>query len=109
MRTLDAVPLRIGGVADHVHMLVGTKPMHAPADVVREVKKASTRWVHETRDRGFAWQEGYGVFSISRSLIGSVSRYIDSQEAHHAKRSFQDEYRGFLEELGIEFDERYLW
>jgi len=109
VRALGAVSLRVGGVADHVHLLVGTKPTHAPADVVREIKKASTAWVREKFDRKFSWQEGYGAFTVSRSLIDAVARYIDNQEEHHKKRSFQDEYIAFLQELEIEFDSNYLW
>jgi REP element-mobilizing transposase RayT len=109
VRALDATSLRVGGVADHVHLLVEAKPIHAPANVIREIKKASTAWIHENFHRKFAWQEGYGAFSVSRSIVDAVARYIDHQEEHHKRRSFQDEYLGFLQELEIEFDPRYLW
>jgi putative transposase len=107
---LGAKPLSIGGVSDHVHLLIGLKPTQAVSDVVRELKKASSTWVHEEIGRTkFAWQEGYGAFSVSHANIEKVREYISAQGEHHKKRSFQDEYRDFLELNGIEFDERYLW
>ena len=109
LRTLGATPLRIGGVADHVHLLAGAKPTHAPADLVRELKKASTAWIREHHVAAFAWQEGYGAFTISRSVVDAVARYIDNQEEHHRTRTFQEEYRTFLDELGIPYDPKYLW
>ena len=109
LRTMDAVSLGVGGVEDHVHVLVGAKPKHAPADLVREIKKASSTWVRDHFARSFTWQEGYGIFSVSRANIDAVRRYIASQEDHHRKRTFQEEYLAFLEELAIEYDPRYLW
>lgn len=109
VRTLGGVSLRVGGTEDHVHLLLGAKPAHAPADLVREIKKATTGWVHASFDRKFAWQEGYGAFTVSRSIVDSVARYIDTQEEHHRKRTFQEEYLAFLEELGVEYDPKYLW
>ncbi|SRR5260221_1423423 len=109
VRGLGGVPLQVGGVADHVHLLVGLKAIHAVADIVREVKKASNSWVQESLDRKFQWQEGYGAFTVRRSDIGEVTDYIASQEEHHRKRTFQEEYLAFLEEQGIEYDPRYLW
>ena len=109
VRGLGGVPLQVGGVTDHVHLLVGLKAIHAVADIVREVKKASNSWVQETLDRKFQWQEGYGAFTVSRGDIGEVSACIASQEEHHRKRTFQEEYLAFLEEQGIEYDPRYVW
>jgi putative transposase len=110
LKRLDAFPQEIGGVADHVHLLVGIKPTHAIADLVKETKRVATEWVRDTRHiRGFAWQEGYGAFSVSKSAVLSVREYIQQQEKHHQKRTFQEEYREFLEKHGIDFDERYLW
>jgi REP element-mobilizing transposase RayT len=110
IRTLDAIPLEVGGIDDHVHLLAGLKPVHSVADVVRIVKTESSRWVHdELNERRFAWQEGYGAFTVSRSNIGAVRNYIAGQHEHHRTRSFQDEYRELLEKHEIAFDERYLW
>ena len=109
VRGLRGVPLQVGGVADHVHLLVGLKATHALADIVREVKKASNSWVQESLDGKFQWQEGYGAFTVSRHDLSEVSDYITSQEEHHRQRTFQEEYLAYLEEQGIEYDPRYLW
>ena len=108
LRTLGAVSLRVGGTSDHIHMLVGAKPIHTPADLVREVKKASTTWIHQTHAPKFAWQEGYGAFSYSRSHLPQVVRYIQDQEQHHHKQTFLDEYKSLLQAFQIEYDERYI-
>ena len=109
IRGLGGVPIEIGGVADHVHALVILKPAHAPADIVREVKKASTSWVHQSLDSKFAWQDGYGAFTVGRSERDAVQAYVRGQEKHHRRVSFQDEYVRLLADLGIEYDPRYLW
>ena len=110
LKRLDAFPQEIGGVGDHVHLLIGTKPVHAIADLVREAKRVSSEWVRETqRVQKFAWQEGYGAFSVSQSAVPSARKYIQEQEKHHRRRTFQEEYLEFLEKNGIEYDERYLW
>jgi len=110
VKTLDGIPEQIGGVADHVHLLLGLRATHCLADVLREIKKASSRWVHDgMRIPKFGWQEGYGAFTVSRSNIDAVRKYIETQEQHHSKGSFQDEYLGLLKKHEIEFDERFLW
>lgn len=110
IRGLNAVPLEVGGVDDHVHFLAGMRPTECIADLIREVKKASTRWIRgETAVKRFAWQEGYGAFTVSRSHLDDLVQYIRSQEEHHRKRSFQEEYVALLKRHGIEYDERYLW
>jgi REP element-mobilizing transposase RayT len=109
VRGLGGVPLQVGGVADHVHLLVGLKAIHAVAEIVREVKKASNSWVQTTLDRKFQWQEGYGAFTVSRGDISDITDYITGQEEHHRKRTFQEEYLAFLEEEGIEYDPRFVW
>jgi REP element-mobilizing transposase RayT len=106
----NAVPVCIGGVADHVHLLVGFRATHRLADVVREIKSASSEWVHqEIKVPAFAWQEGYGAFSVSASQLQLVKDYISNQEEHHRKKSFKEEYFEFLLKSGIQFDEKYLW
>jgi putative transposase len=109
VRGFGGVPLQIGGVADHVHLLVGLKAVHAPADLIREIKKASTSWIRETIDPKFQWQEGYAAFTVSRHDLQSLNTYITNQEEHHRSKSFQEEYIEFLVEQGIVYDERYLW
>jgi hypothetical protein len=77
---------------------------------MRHIKAGSSRWVHEHQGRrAFAWQDGYAGFSVSPSRISSVNSYIEHQEEHHRKKTFQEEYLEFLKESGIEYDERYLW
>ena len=110
VKGLNGVPVTIGGVEDHVHLLVGLRATHRLSDVLKEVKGSSSLWVHEElKIRQFAWQEGYGAFTVSASQIEPVRAYIDNQEAHHHKKTFQDEYLEFLEAYGIEYDEKYLW
>jgi len=103
-------PEAIGGVADHVHLLIGLRASAKLADVVRDVKAVSSRWVHEEiGNKNFAWQEGYGAFTVSASQREQVRDYIARQEDHHHKRTFQEEYLDLLKRSGVEYDERYLW
>lgn len=109
-RTLDAIPEAIGGTGDHVHLLIGLRATHCLADVLRDLKSASSEWVHqEIRMAIFAWQEGYGAFTVSASSRQRVAQYIRNQEEHHRKRTFQEEYRELLEKSGVAFEEKYLW
>lgn len=91
-------------MADHVHLLFRLDPDHALSEVVRKLKAHSSGWIHRTQPRlkGFAWQSGYGVFSISPSLCDTVRQYIANQEAHHRRRSSADEYSALLARNGIE-------
>jgi putative transposase len=110
VHSLSGVPLAVGGTADHVHLLVGLRATHRLADVLREVKGGSSEWMHkEVGVVEFAWQEGYGAFTVSRSHLDEVSRYIANQEQHHRNSTFQDEYLALLIEHGVEYDEQYLW
>ena len=107
LRGFGATPLAIGGVADHVHILVGIRATHTVADLVRETKKAATEWVRsEVGVRSFQWQEGYAVLSVGN--IEAVIAYIQNQEAHHRKIGSADELRVLLEEAGVEIDPRYF-
>ena len=109
IRTLGGTPLVVGGVADHVHVLAGLKATHCVADVLRELKAVSSRWVHEEiRLPAFAWQEGYGAFAVSASQRDKVRHYIETQEEHHRTRTFREEYIEMLRRSGVEFDEKYL-
>jgi REP element-mobilizing transposase RayT len=100
-----------GGMADHVHLLVSLGKGTAIADCVRDIKSNSSGWVHETFPhlRGFAWQAGYGAFTVSYSNIARVKGYIERQAEHHRVRTFQEELIAFLKRHHIEYDERYLW
>ncbi len=110
MRTVAGIPGAVGGTSDHVHLLVGLRATHRLADVLREIKHSSSQWVHEEIGvKDFAWQEGYGAFTVSASSLDAVKRYIANQAEHHRRRTFQDEYVGFLKQSGVEFDERFLW
>jgi REP element-mobilizing transposase RayT len=110
VRNIGGVPESIGGVDDHVHLLLGLRATHCLADVVRDIKANSSHWVHEDAgDATFAWQEGYGAFTVSAQLTGTVCEYIGKQEDHHRVRSFQEEYVEFLKRGMVEYDERYLW
>jgi len=109
-KTLEIVPEAVGGVADHVHFLLGLRATHRLADLVRDLKRVSSAWIHESiGDKEFEWQDGYGAFTVSASLIETVKIYIGRQEEHHAKKSFREEYLEFLKSSGAKFDERYLW
>ncbi len=109
IRTLNGVPEAVGGVADHVHLLVGLRATHTLSDVLREIKSVSSAWVHENVGvRSFAWQEGYGAFTVSASQLENVRAYVQHQEEHHRTRSFRDEYVALLHRCGVEFDERYV-
>jgi putative transposase len=106
---LDGFPQGIGGMADHVHLLVGLKATHCLADVMRELKKASSVWVHEQIGlSSFAWQEGYAAFTVSSTSRQAVQRYIANQEEHHRTKTFREELIEMLEKAGIEYDPKYL-
>jgi REP-associated tyrosine transposase len=89
--------LKIGGVADHVHLVVALPSMVSIGETVREIKAGSSKWVHENHYRLFSWREGFGAFSVSASNLPEVTRYIENQEEHHRKISFADEWRAFVE------------
>ncbi len=108
----DGCPsLRVGGVADHVHLLFALSRTRTQAQVVENVKTSSSKWV-KSRDPALAhfhWQAGYGAFSVSASEADGVIEYIDRQEEHHRDATFQEEYRHLLRRDGVEWDERYVW
>jgi REP element-mobilizing transposase RayT len=95
-------------VEDHVHLLVSLKTTDAPAELVRELKKASSVWTAEKHEPLFSWQEGYSIFSVSWTHVPVVRRYITNQEAHHRKISFADELKRLLEKNGVKYDPKYL-
>jgi REP element-mobilizing transposase RayT len=103
--------LIIGGVSDHVHLLFCLSKNHALAKVVEEVKKSSSKCLKQQSEefREFNWQAGYGAFSVSPFNVETVKSYIERQEEHHRRPSFQEEFLDFLKRHGVEFDERYVW
>jgi putative transposase len=107
----DCQPLIVGGVDDHVHILSTLPRTGSAADMVKEAKRGSSLWLKakNLNLHDFAWQNGYGIFSVGFSQVETVRRYIATQEEHHRKVSFQDEYREFLKRYEIEFDERFVW
>jgi putative transposase len=104
---LKGTPIQIGGVADHVHLFVQMPPTITIAETINKLKSNSSRWINEQSEfrTKFAWQEGYAAFSVSDNRYDETIKYIRSQETHHAKRSFADELRAFLEMNGMPFDE----
>ena len=111
IRQLNASALNVGGVEDHVHMLIRLPASLSVAKMVELVKTNSSRWIHEWRvlHRSFAWQAGYSAFSVSESQCEEVSKYITNQEEHHRKLTFQQELVAFLKRSHIQYDERYIW
>ena len=107
---LGGVAEKVNGVEDHVHLLIGLRATHCLADVLRDIKAGSSRWMHDEMGlHEFAWQEGYGAFTVSVSQLDAVKSYIDQQEEHHRVKTYQEEYVEFLHKCGVEYDERYLW
>ncbi len=102
---------RVGGVADHVHLAIRISRTITIAQLVQELKTSSSKWLKTQSPelKQFAWQHGYGAFSVGPSDLEALTFYIDAQEEHHRKHSFQEEYRAFLQRYGVEFDERYIW
>ena len=99
----------VGGVADHVHIALRLSRTITIAKIVEELKTSSSKWLKTHGLAQFAWQSGYGAFSVGPSDLDALTAYIDKQEQHHRKVSYQDEYRAFLIKYGVDFDERYIW
>ena len=108
VREMHSTALIINGTTDHVHMLIRARPANSAAEIVRVVKTNSSRWIREKYTSDFGWQTGYGVFSVSESSSAEVTQYIASQEEHHKKRSFQEEYVAFLKKNHVEYDPKYI-
>ncbi len=110
IRAERGVLLDIGGVADHVHLYLRWRPDESISNLMRTAKSRSSAWIHETFPalRGFAWQEGYSVFSVSKSQEPAVKVYIANQAAHHAREDFKSELLRLLDAHGVEYDERYV-
>ena len=111
LREHDCETLIVGGVEDHVHALFALSRSYSIATIVKEIKRTSSSWIKEASPRlaKFHWQNGYGAFSVSQSDLARVVSYIETQEQHHQRITFQDEFRAFLRKYEIEYDERYVW
>jgi REP element-mobilizing transposase RayT len=107
----SGVLLQIGGMPDHIHMVIKLKPIHSLSEIMRKVKGSSSKWINEQNRiaGGFAWQEGYGAFTVSESQISVVLQYVKEQQNHHRNRSFKDEFIRVLQRHRVEYEERYLW
>jgi REP element-mobilizing transposase RayT len=103
--------VKIGGHCDHVHLLYRLSKNKIPCKVIGEVKSRSSKWLKESHPAlsHFAWQNGYGLFSIGASQVDEVTRYIANQAEHHRRTTFQEEFRRFLDRYGVDYDERYVW
>jgi REP element-mobilizing transposase RayT len=108
IRGMNGIAEAVGGVDDHIHLMMSLRPVHCVANVMRDLKKDSTNWVKENLETRLSWQEGYAAFTVSPSSIESVRHYIANQEAHYAKHSFVDELKELLERAGIAYHEEYL-
>ena len=103
--------VNVGGVADHIHIVTTLPRTLSQAQLLEQIKKTSSKWIKtlDTRYRVFAWQRGYGAFSVSPSQFDAVVAYVNEQQEHHRRRTFQEEYRELLRKYKIDFDERYVW
>ncbi len=103
--------LQIGGIEDHLHVLLLAPTTIAPCDIAKYLKGDSSNWIHDEFPdlRNFGWQDGYGAFTVSKGNVPGVIQYIQNQRIHHQTQTFEDEYRSFLNKAGVDYDERYLW
>ncbi len=110
-RRLNCPSIIAGGTSDHIHQLIRFDRTITQAEWIKEIKRVSSVWIkqREPRLRGFAWQAGYGMFSVSPVDLDIVKQYIANQEEHHRNVTFQDEFRAMLKQHGLEWDERYVW
>ena len=110
IKSMNGIAHAVGGVADHMHVFTGLRATHCLADVMRETKSESSKWIHrELNMPSFEWQEGYGGFTVSASHIDAVKSYVLNQAEHHRERTFQEEYLTMLQRGMVEYDERFLW
>jgi putative transposase len=111
LREERGVLLEIGGMPDHIHLVARFRADVSVAEMLRRIKANSSRWANEREHAAgrFAWQAGYGAFSVSESQVGEVIAYVRRQAEHHRTMTFQEEFLRFLRRHGVEFDERYLW
>lgn len=111
VRDLGGTPIEIGGVADHLDLLIKLKPTATLSDVMRELKAGSSKWLNEDKMklRKFGWQDGYAAFSVSKSQAPRLREYISNQDAHHRRIGYKEEFLALLQRHEIEYEEKYLW
>ncbi len=111
IKNLHGNLLKAGSVEEHIHLLIAHPRICSPADLVKEIKTGSSKWIkaQHTDFRDFHWQGGYGMFSISPTHIPAIEYYIGNQVEHHRQVSFQDEFRQLLKKYNLQWDERYIW
>ncbi len=112
LKNRGSIPIEIGGMPDHIHILASLPKTKTISELVRDLKSDSTLWIKTINPHyygGFSWQDGYGAFSISPSVLPNVVRYIRNQVEHHKVKTFIDEYKMFLKAYGVEYDERYAF
>ena len=111
LKNLGCMPVLINSVADHVHILFDLARTVSVSRAVEDVKKSSSKWIKTQGPEfaSFAWQAGYGAFAVSESNVPTVRAYIARQQEHHRRKSFQEEYRAFLDRHGVAYDEKYVW
>ena len=110
-KNLECQPIKVGGYTDHIHILCMLSKKIALMKLLEEIKSHSSKWIKTKGDAfsSFYWQDGYGAFSVNPSEVDAVISYISNQKEHHSKKTFQDEYRAFLNKYQVEYDERYVW
>ena len=108
VKNQGAVPLEIGGIHDHLHLVLGLKPTHRIDYLLLDIKAGSSGWLRREKKAPFAWQEGYGAFSVSPDRVERVRNYVRNQEIHHASQSSREEYVTILDASGIPYDLEYL-
>ena len=110
-RDFGADLVRVGGVADHVHIVTTLPRPLSQAELIEQIKKTSSKWIKELdpRYRNFFWQRGYAAFSVSPNQLEAMLQYVDAQQQHHRTSTFQEEYRDLLRKHGVHFDERFVW
>ena len=110
-RSIGCEAYRVGGTEDHIHIACTLPRTLTVSNLLEEIKKSSSSWLKQQNGipASFAWQSGYGVFSVGESQLPTLLRYIDNQKEHHRTRSFKEEYLEFLKRYGVDYDEKYLW
>jgi putative transposase len=108
LRSIDCPPIQIGGIEDHIHILFRMNRTVTIAQTMEKIKTSSSKWM-KVHVSDFSWQNGYGIFSLSQSDLGSAIKYVQHQVEHHKIRTFQDEFRELMTEHGLPIDERYVW
>ena len=105
---LDSIPIKIGGIENHIHIACTLPRTISQSDLIKKLKITSSKWITEQANIPFSWQSGFGCFSVSQSQISQLVKYIENQKEHHRHKTFEEEYKEFLNKYEVEFDEKYL-